>query len=641
MCGICGELTFEAGAAVHAGVLTSMRDRLVHRGPDDDGLFLAGSRRAGLAFRRLRIIDLSAVANQPMSNEDGTVRVVFNGEIYNFRDLRAELEGRGHQFRSHADTEVLVHLYEERGAAFVDAIDGMFAIALWDDRAGRLVLARDRAGKKPLFYYRDDRRLVFGSEIKALFAHPDVPVQIDDASLPGFFAHGYVQHPETLYRGVRQINPATVAVVELDGRLAERTYWRVPYADVAASPGVGREEGRERVRHLVTEAVARRLVSDVPLGAFLSGGIDSTIVVGLMSRLTNAPVKTFTIGFEGDPVYDETAAARQVAARFGADHTEFRVRPSAVHLVDRLVWHHDGPFGDSSAIPTYLVSELTRQHVTVVLTGDGGDEAFAGYVRFAAALAAERVPRPVGPLLRTALKALPAVPNERHLFARARRFAKFMNEPLLERLDGWTSLFQEEVAEILQPEVLHAARGTAALAGGGASRRLSPLSRLLDANFSMYLPGDLLVKTDRCTMANSLEARCPFLDTALIEYVAGLPDAWKLDGRRTKVILRDAFADLIPPDIDRRPKTGFGVPLDAWFRGELREYARDTLLGPGAGLRTYLRADAVRRLVDAHQCGSANHGQRLWALICFERWLTELPSWTAAGQPRYHVTPSE
>jgi asparagine synthase (glutamine-hydrolysing) len=362
-----------------------------------------------------------------------------------------------------------------------------------------------------------------------------------------------------------------------------------------------------------------------------------------MSRLTSEPVKTFSIGFEGDAAYDETAAARQVAVKFGTDHTEFRVQPSAVELVDRLIWHHDGPFGDSSAIPTYLVSELTRKHVTVVLTGDGGDEVFAGYLRFAAALAAERLPRALGPLLRAALRVLPSAPNERHLFARARRFARFMDAPLLERLDRWNSLFQDDLAGILQPEVLRAASGRAAsidavMAAGGAMR--SPLSRMLAANFATYLPGDLLVKTDRCTMANSLEARCPLLDTALMEYVAGLPDAWKLDGRRTKAILRDAFADLIPPDVDRRPKMGFGVPLDGWFRGELRGYARDTLLASSAKLRTYLRADAVQRLVDEHQSGRANLGHRLWALICFERWLQQLPSWTAAGQSRYHVTRS-
>jgi asparagine synthase (glutamine-hydrolysing) len=630
MCGICGELTFGAGSGVRAEVLTSMSERLVHRGPDDHGLFVAGSGRAGLAFRRLKIIDLSTAANQPMSNEDGTVRVVFNGEIYNFRELRAELENRGHRFKSHADTEVIVHLYEERGPAFVDAIDGMFAIAVWDDRVSRLVLARDRAGKKPLFYYRDDRRVVFGSEIKALFAHPDVPVRIDAARIPGLFVHGYVQRPETLYQGVRQVDPASVVVIELDGRIAERGYWRLEYPNVSASPAVSRVEARERVRQLVTAAVAKRLVSDVPLGAFLSGGIDSTVVVGLMSRLVTEPVKTFSIGFEGDAAYDETAAARRVAERFGTDHTEFRVRPSAVQLVDRLIWHHDGPFGDSSAIPTYLVSELTRQHVTVVLTGDGGDEVFAGYLRFVAALAAERLPRALGPMLRAGLGMLPSGPNERHLLARARRFAKFMDAPLLERLGRWNSVFQDDVAEVMQPEVLRAASGSAPITADAVSPGLSPLSRMLAANFSTYLPEDLLVKTDRCTMANSLEARCPLLDTALVEYVAGLPDEWKLDGRRTKAILREAFEDLIPPEVDRAPKMGFGVPVDAWFRAELRDYARDTLLAPSAKWRTYLRADVVQRIVDAHLHRGANYGQRLWMLICFERWLQQLPSWTPA-----------
>jgi asparagine synthase (glutamine-hydrolysing) len=633
MCGICGELTFASGAVVRADVLTSMRERLVHRGPDDEGLFVAGSGRAGLAFRRLKIIDLSAAANQPMSNEDGTMRVAFNGEIYNFRALRDGLEQRGHRFRSSSDTETIVHLYEERGPGFVDALDGMFAIAIWDERNGRLVLARDRAGKKPLFYYHDERRFVFGSEIKALFAHPDVPVRVDETRIPGLFVRGYVRHPETLYRSIRQVDPASTVVVELDGRLVTRSYWRLQYADASAQAKVRRAEARERVRHLVTDAVSKRLVSDVPLGAFLSGGIDSTVVVGLMSGLVSAPVKTFTIGFEGDAAYDETAAARLVAKRFGTEHTEFRVRPSAVDLVDRLIWHHDGPFGDSSAIPTYLVSELTRQHVTVVLTGDGGDEVFAGYLRFVAALAAERLPAALGPLLRAGLGVLTPAPNERHLLARARRFADFMHAPLLERLARWNSVFQDDVTDLMLPEVSSDAPAQETGDGDSSSPRMSPLSRMLSANFSTYLPDDLLVKTDRCTMANSLEARCPFLDTALLEYVAALPDAWKLDGRRTKVLLREAFADLIPPDIDRRPKTGFGVPLDAWFRADLREYVRDTLLAPSARWRTYLRPEAVQRIVDAHLRGAANYGHRLWLLVCFERWLQLLPSWTAVGQP--------
>jgi asparagine synthase (glutamine-hydrolysing) len=631
MCGICGELTFEAGAAVRRETLVAMRDRLMHRGPDDEGLFLGDGGRVGLGFRRLRIIDLTAVANQPMSNEDGSVWVAFNGEIYNFRDLRAQLVARGHQFRSQSDTETIVHLYEERGPRFVDDLDGMFAIALWDGRARRLVLARDRAGKKPLFYFQDRRRCVFGSEIKALFAHPDVPIEIDETQVPLYFLHGYAPHPASLYRGVRQVDPATAMVIESDGRTESRRYWQLRFAGAGNPLNVDRRTARDQVRQLVTAAVARRLVSDVPLGAFLSGGIDSTIVVGVMSQLTAAPVKTFTIGFDDAPAFDETGPARTLADAFHTEHTEFRVAPSAVQLIDRLIWHHDGPFGDSSAIPTFLVSELTRQHVTVVLTGDGGDELFAGYLRFRAALAADRLPGVTRPLLDAALAILPRAPHERHLLARARRFARFMHLPLIERLVRWNSIFQDDLASLLQtsPAVDPIAHLKRAL---DESRTASPLSQLLAVNYASYLPDDLLVKTDRCTMANSIEARCPLLDTALTEYAAALPDSFKLDGRRGKAILREAFADLIPPDINRRPKTGFGVPLDAWFRGELRDYVRDVLLTSSAESRVYLRLEPVRALVDEHQSGRANLGHRLWALVCFERWLQQVRGWTAERQ---------
>jgi asparagine synthase (glutamine-hydrolysing) len=649
MCGICGELTFGDGAATSAETVIAMRERLVHRGPDDQGVFVSEGGRAALGFRRLRVIDLSQAANQPMPNEDGTVRVIFNGEIYNFRRLREGLAARGHRFRSGADTETIVHLYEERGADFVEDLDGMFAIAIWDQREGRLVLARDRAGKKPLFYYHDGERIVFGSEIKALLAHPGVPADIDAASLPAFFTFGYVPHPRTLYRGIRQVNPASVVVIGMDGRMSERRYWRLMYPDGSATPPASlnrttaRAAARERVRQLVTDAVSKRLISDVPLGAFLSGGIDSTIVVGVMSRLMNTPVRTFTIGFEGEPGYDETAEARSVAARFGTEHTEFRVRPSAVQLIDRLVWHHDGPFADSSAIPTYLVSELARPHVTVVLNGDGGDELFAGYVRFRAALSAERLPAASGAWLNAALRLLPAAPYERHLLARARRFARFMHLPLVERAVRWNSVFEDDVEGILDPGVIASAGVCDPLAAVrddlDAIAHFSPLNQLLAANFGSYLPDDLLVKADRCTMANSLEARSPLLDTALTEYTASLPDSFKLHGGRTKVILRDAFSDLIPPEIARRPKTGFGVPLDRWFRGELRDFVRDTLLARSAASRPYLRRSVVESLVDEHQAGRANHGHRLWTLICFEQWLRLLPEWTSSSPRAHDVAP--
>lgn len=371
-------------------------------------------------------------------------------------------------------------------------------------------------------------------------------------------------------------------------------------------------------------------MSDVPLGAFLSGGVDSTIVVAVMRQLLAEPVRTFSIGFDDDASFDETAVARNTATRFGTSHTEFRVRPSAAELIDTLVYHHDGPFGDSSAIPTYLVSKLTREHVTVALTGDGGDEVFAGYLRFAAALAAERVPAWTGGVAAGALERLPTPRNERHWIARGRRFARFMLLPLEQRIAAWAGVFYEDVEALLDPAF--AARTGPVdrarhLCGLPRSDDMSALSRLLAANFHSYLHDDLLVKMDRMSMATSLEARAPFLDRALIDYVATLPDEFKLHGRRTKVILREAFADVLPDEVNHAPKKGFGVPLDTWFRHALRDFSRDILLGPGARLYSYVSRPYVARLLDEQQAGRANHGNRLWTLLTFERWLQLLPSW--------------
>src|SRR4051812_46668370 len=399
MCGICGELTFD-GAPVREDELVAMRDRLVHRGPDSLGVYVSPRGTSGLGFRRLRIIDLSPNASQPLANEDGTVQVVFNGEIYNYKALREGLVARGHRFRSQSDTEAIVHLYEEKGADCIADLEGMFAIAIWDERAGRMTLARDRAGKKPLFYYRDASRLAFASEIKAFFGHHAIPIEPDPEAVPYYFIYGYVPHPATIYRNIVQLEPGTLMTIDLEGRSATRRYWQLCYPETAKVRAISRDAAAGGVRERLTLAVERRLMSDVPLGAFLSGGLDSTIVVGLMSRAMSAPVKTFSIGFDGDAAYDETAYARLAAERFKTDHTEFRVSPSAIDLVDTLVWHHDGPFGDSSAVPTYLVSKLTREQVTVVLTGDGGDELFAGYMRFYAAMLADRVPTPVGRIAR-------------------------------------------------------------------------------------------------------------------------------------------------------------------------------------------------------------------------------------------------
>jgi len=567
MCGICGELVLDPRDRVSVDALTAMRSAIVHRGPDGAGLYCSPDARAALAFQRLRIIDLSPVADQPLPNEDGSIQIVFNGEIYNFQEIRRELIARGHQFRSRSDTETIVHLYEDEGVDAIRRLDGMFALAIWDERRKRLVLARDRAGKKPLFIYRDARRLAFASEIKSFFSHPQIPIEIDPSSIPAYLRFGHMASPASFYRGVEQLPPATVLTIDESGATAIDRFWRLP---VEPHPRpIPRDEAARDVARLVTEAVKKRLVADVPLGAFLSGGLDSSIIVGVMSRLMEQPVKTFSIGFEGDAAYDETSYARMVARHFGTDHSEFRVTPHAIELIDPLIWHHDGPFGDSSAVPTYLVARMTREHVTVALSGDGGDELFAGYLRFQAAALAERMPRIAGHGLRAALRWMPTPVSDRHWLSRAKRFARFVDLPLADRLDSWSSPFFQNVDEWLEPDfrrslVMPKARAEDEAAG------LSPLTRVLRQNFEGYLVDDLLVKADRCSMANSLEVRSPFLDRELTEYVMALPDAYKLAGRQRKVILRAAFADMLPPAVRSRGKMGFGVPLARWFSGELR-----------------------------------------------------------------------
>jgi asparagine synthase (glutamine-hydrolysing) len=638
MCGICGELKYGAGGEANEAELVAMRDQLLHRGPDSDGVYVSSNRRAGLGFRRLRIIDLSSNASQPLANEDGSVRIVFNGEIYNFQELRKGLVARGHQFRSHSDTEVIVHLYEEKGADCIADLEGMFALAIWDDRQRRLLLARDRAGKKPLFYYQAPGLFAFASEIKSFFAHPDIVIEPDPEAIPYYFIYGYVPPPATFYKRVSQLEPGTMMLVEPDGRATQRRYWTLQYPPADQVRPIAYKDAVAGVRERVIRAVERRLISDVPLGAFLSGGVDSTIVVGVMSQLMSEPVKTFSIGFEGDPDYDETSYARMVAERFKTEHTEFRVTPSAIDLVEKLVWHHDGPFGDSSAVPTYIVSRLTREKVTVVLTGDGGDELFAGYLRFYAAVLSERIPRGVGRTAHALLATLPAPGSDRHLLARMQRFFRSMNLPLYDRMTKWNALFFDDLDALLRPDFVASLAPIDRLkyiAGElGLMEGRSTLSKVLHANYKSYLPDDLLVKTDRCTMANSLEARSPFLDRELVEYAAALPDAMKLQGRQTKRVLRDAFADLLPPAIQRRGKMGFGVPLGTWFRGDLRDYMRDMLLEPDARYRTMLSAPYVESLVSRHLSGGANYGHQLWSLLCFEQWLRLLPEWTRrAAEP--------
>ena len=637
MCGICGVIDLD-GRPVPPDVLARMTTSLAHRGPDRQQTFFhadAGGPAVALGHLRLAIIDLSPAGAQPMTNEDGTLWITYNGEIYNFRELRAELRAAGHPFHSDSDTEVILHLYEEMGDRCVERLDGMFALALWDARRRRMLLARDRVGKKPLYVYRDRHRLVFGSEIKALLCHPDVPDDVNEAAIPEYLSFGYVVPPATFYQSIESVLPGHVMTVSATGDVATRPYWDLRFPDAGGVTPIGEAEAAHQVRELLTKAVEKRLISDVPLGAFLSGGLDSTIVVGLMSQLSGAPVRTFSIGFAGDSAFDETRYARIASGRFGTRHTEFVVEPRAVDLVDTLAHHHDGPFGDSSAIPTFLLSRLTRQHVTVALSGDGGDEVFAGYLRFQAALLGERMPAALTRLGAWAVGALPESLQHHSRLRMAQRFFGAAGESLYERVARWTAFFSDDLEALLEPDLMRRLSPVDRLANvrpylDGISD-WSPLSRLLYLNTKTYLPNDLLVKTDRCSMANSLEVRSPFLDHALMEYVARLPDGLKLRRGTTKYILKRAFEDLIPPSIAARAKRGFGVPLGTWFRGELADHLAD-MLGADARCHEWLDGSVVRRILAEHRRGERDHGQRLWSILMLEAWLRRPkrePAWAA------------
>jgi asparagine synthase (glutamine-hydrolysing) len=592
MCGICGLLS--SGSADPA-LVESMNEAIVHRGPDHGAVASFG--RCVLGYRRLSIIDL-ATGDQPLENETGSVVAVFNGEIYNFRDLRRDLEGRGHRIRGTGDSPLIPHAYEEWGPGFASRLEGMFAIALWDREAGRLVLARDRLGKKPLLYARlPDGSLAFASETKALLRLPTLPRELDLQQLDAFLALQYV--PRSGLRAVEKVPPGSFAVAE-GGSVRIERYWRPRPASGTATE----TEWVERVHDEVTAAVRRRLVSDVPLGALLSGGLDSTVVVSAMAAASPEPVKTFTIGFP-DRRYDERPYARAVADRFGTEHEEIEVDPGP-ELLERFGEAFDEPFGDEAGLPMLLICEATRRHVKVALVGDGGDESFGGYERYRAFELAGKVPRPVGSLGSAALGVVPAARREpRSTLFRARRFLDAAAQPASSRYARLVEVFPLELRRRLWTDEARAQAAESLLPH-------DPDLRIVD--IESYLPGDLLPKSDLASMAASLELRSPLLDHHVVELGLALPPALA----RGKEALRRAFASDLPPETLTRDKTGFGVPLDRWFRDELRETAGDLLLrGPDRGL--FDRAE-LKRLLDEHARGQADHGHRLWCLCALELW---------------------
>jgi asparagine synthase (glutamine-hydrolysing) len=650
MCGIAGAAWTADGDPISAETLARMTDAVAHRGPDDDGAYFSpaapqrGAAGVALGHRRLSIIDLAG-GHQPLANEDGTVWIVFNGEIYNFAELRGQLESRGHAFRTHSDTETIVHLYEEHGAACLEHLRGMFAFAVWDDRRKSLFLARDRLGQKPLVYREDNGRLLFASELKALLQVPGVPRTIDPRAVDSFLTYQYVPHPDCILQGFSKLPPGHFAVYE-NGRLRVERYWSPPFTcayDGLPRPssqtsdqqdGLGRpsyEEPRQwrtELRDTLTEAVRLRLRSDVPLGAFLSGGIDSTIITGLMQQLSETAVHTFSIGF---PVqeFDESSFARETAAFLGTDHHEFLVEPHALEILPKLIHHYDEPFADSSAIPTMYLSQMTRREVTVALSGDGGDELFAGYDRYRAVRLAtkfDHLPRPLRSLIASPMwQRIPASVEQKSFRRRLKRFLAALGEPPERRYLTWVSIF-----DAARRSQLYTDEFRAALNGHDSTAFLLEAyaecpdrdftTRTTCADVLTYLPCDILTKVDIASMAYGLECRSPFLDHRVAELAARMPLELKLRGKQGKRILRETFADLIPPSIARRPKMGFGVPLDRWFRNELRPLLHETLLSEQALSRGLFRPETVKQLVDEHVTGRWDHSYRLWALLVLELW---------------------
>ena len=622
MCGISGKLYFDPARSVEREVLERMNAVLAHRGPDDAGIYCDGP--IGLAHRRLSIIDLSPAGHQPMSNEDDTIWIVFNGEIYNFQSLRPDLLHRGHRFRSNTDTEVILHLYEEHGTDCLRFLRGMFAFALWDGPRRQLFLARDRLGKKPLSYQQDAQGLRFASEVKAILQDSEVTARPDPVGISHYLTYGYVPGSGSAFLGVRKLPPGHYLTWR-DGRTDVVRYWRLRRDQKQERP---EEEWCQEILARLEEAVRLRMISDVPLGAFLSGGIDSSAVVALMSRAGAGPVKTFSIGFE-EPEYDELKYARQVAERFGTEHHELVVRPDAAAILPKLAWQFDEPFADSSAVPTYYVAQMTRQYVTVALNGDAGDESFGGYDRYVANLLAASFDRwPGAGLLRHAIRSglhlLPHRGTRTSLLYRGRRFLDGLTETPERRYARWFCHFHDDrKAELCTPEFL-AAGGEDALEVLLAAYRESDAPDFGDATLGvdagLYLPDDLLVKVDIASMAHSLEARSPFLDHEFMEFAATIPFELKVRGRVKKYILKRALAGLLPERILHRPKMGFGVPIDHWLRHELREVAYETLLGSRAASRGYFQVRTVRRMLDEHMQGKAGWHYLLWNLLMLELW---------------------
>jgi asparagine synthase (glutamine-hydrolysing) len=619
MCGIYGLLQLD-GDPIPGGALSGMGQRTIHRGPDDEGFYANGP--VALGMRRLSIIDVAG-GHQPLSNEDGTLWLVANGEIYNYRELRQGLVAQGHRFRTASDCETLLHLYEQYGDDFLQRVNGMFAFALWDSVRGRLVVARDRLGIKPLYVWRNARRLAFASEAKALFALPGIHAELDTSALYSYLALGYVPAPQSMFRGVHKLLPATMLIAE-SGRIEERCYWRLPME-------VDRSRSEKQwigdIRDHLEKSVHSQMVSDVPIGAFLSGGVDSSAVVAFMSAHSDRPVKTYAIGFGGggaESYYNELPYARQIAERFKTDHHEILVRPDVASLLPRLLWHMDEPVADTAFITTYLVSEFARREVTVILSGVGGDELFGGYRRYLGSHYQSRFDRLPAGLRRAAFALGEKLPSDRHspllnTMRLAKGFLASAGLPLEERYRSYVEVVSDDSAV----QLLRDAPGARADLLEGAFRGATStddLNRMLAVDTATQLPDDLLLLTDRMSMAVSLECRVPLLDHELVELAARMPEDVKIRGGRLKHAMKAALSDLIPRDILERKKRGFGTPMGAWLKGDLAPMMHDLLSEPSIEARGLFNYPEIAKLIAAHEANRIDGTDRLLSLLNFEIW---------------------
>jgi asparagine synthase (glutamine-hydrolysing) len=617
------------GRRVDEATIHRMCDMIIHRGPDDEGLLVKDG--AGLGMRRLSIIDLAG-GHQPLFNEDKSAWIVFNGEVYNFQDLRPDLEARGHRFRTHSDTETIIHLYEEYGSECVQKLRGMFAFAIYDEKKHALLIARDRLGKKPLHYALVDGNLYFASEIKSILAVAPELAETNHEALMQYMYFGYIPDPQTAFRQIHKLPPGHLLEFE-KGELKIRQYWDLP--EYSTHEPKSEEECLEELEHRLTEAVRIRLIADVPLGAMLSGGTDSSTVVALMSRVSAGPVKTFSIGFQHAD-FNEAAYARKVAEHFHTDHHELILDPDVVETVDTLSRSLEEPFGDSSMLPTYYISKLARQHVTVALSGDGGDEVFAGYDRYRIHLenrSFDWIPGWAGRFYRKTVH--PRLPYSMP----ARKLAYSVALPWQERYIESISLqaFERDMG-LLSPEFREQANGADPLniMRGYLDRAPArdPLSRVLYLDTKTYLPGDILTKVDRMSMLTSLEARVPLLDHEFVEWVTALPPKWKMRGTEQKYIFRKLAERVgVPAEVLHRPKQGFALPLVHWLKNELKDLLLNVLYEPRTTQRGYFNQAAVRKLVDEHLQGRRVHSGRIWRLLMFELWHRNYLEQVQAGRP--------